>query len=128
MALGKTGRTKTRRRFPTAQGCSTLRTIVERLHAKGVEVYRVQDPAGLLTFERGLTKAIAEGLIVEPNCSAVVACHASAAGLAIVVGRTLPAIEELVRKVEEQGACRPQCASQGLGRQGREGEGEGRKR
>jgi acyl-CoA thioesterase I len=88
------------------------RTIVERLHAKGVEVYRVQDPAGLLISERGLTNAIAEHLIVEPNCSPLVACHANAAGLAIVVRRTLPAIEALVRKVEKRGACRPQCASQ----------------
>jgi hypothetical protein len=88
------------------------RTIVERLHAKGVEVYRVQDPAGLVISERGLTNAIAEHLIVEPNCSPTVACHANAAGLAIAVRRTLPAIEALVRKVEKQGACRPQCASQ----------------
>jgi GDSL-like Lipase/Acylhydrolase family len=89
------------------------RTIVERLHAKGVEVYRVQDPAGLvISMERGLTNAVAKHLIVEPNCSPTVACHANAAGLAIAVRRTLPAIEALVRKVEKQGACRPECASQ----------------
>jgi GDSL-like Lipase/Acylhydrolase family len=88
------------------------RTIVERLHAKGVEVYRVQDPAGLVIRERGLTNAIAERLIVEPNCSPLVGCHASAAGLGFAVSRTLPAIEALVRKVEEGEACRPQCSDQ----------------
>jgi acyl-CoA thioesterase-1 len=87
------------------------RAIVERLHAKGVEVYRLSDPVSLL-MERGLPNLIAEHLIVEPNCSPLVACHATAAGLAIVVRRSLPAIEALVRTVEEQGACRPQCWDQ----------------
>jgi GDSL-like Lipase/Acylhydrolase family len=87
------------------------RTIVERLHAKGIEVYRLGDPVSLL-IQRGLTNLGAEHLIVEPNCSPLVACHATAAGLAIVVRRTLPAIEALVRTVEEQGVCRPQCWDQ----------------
>jgi hypothetical protein len=80
------------------------RTIRERLHAKGVEVYT------LLNMGQGLTSR--GDLLVESYCSWNIACHLNPAGLAIVVRRTLPAIEALVSKVEKHGACRPQCWNQ----------------
>ncbi len=77
------------------------RTIRERLSAKGVEVYT------LVNMEQGMTSR--GDLLVESYCSPLIACHLNEAGLAIVVRRTPPAIEALIRKVEKQGAWRPQC-------------------
>jgi hypothetical protein len=70
------------------------RTIVERLHAKGAEVYLLEN------MQRGIIDRA--DLHVEssraPNSTM---WHLTPAGYAIVVRRTLPAIESLVRKVEE---------------------------
>ena len=75
---------------------TSRRTIVKRLRRKGVEVYVF----GLNQMNRGI---LSRGdLLVEGHCSASIACHANVAGLAIIVGRTLPAIEALVKKVEKR--------------------------
>lgn len=71
------------------------RTIVERLHAKGAEVYQLEN------MQRGIIDRA--DLHVEssrvPNSTN---WHLTPAGYAIVVRRTLPAIEALVRKVEKR--------------------------
>ena len=70
------------------------RTIVERLHAKGAEVYLLEN------MQQGIVDRA--DLHVEssrvPNSTR---WHLTPAGYAIVVRRTLPAIEALVRKVEK---------------------------
>jgi len=72
------------------------RTIVERLRAKGAEVYLLEN------MQEGI--ASRADLHVEssrvPNSTN---WHLTPAGYAIVVRRTLPAIEALVRKVEKRG-------------------------
>jgi acyl-CoA thioesterase I len=73
------------------------RTIVERLRAKGVEVYLF----GLNQMNRGITTRA--DLSHEGYCSPSIACHANPAGVAVIVHRSLPAIEALVRKVEKRG-------------------------
>jgi acyl-CoA thioesterase-1 len=71
------------------------RTIVERLHAKGAEVYLLQN------MQEGISDRA--DLHVEssrvPNSTN---WHLTPAGYAIVVRRTLPAIEALVRKIEKR--------------------------
>jgi GDSL-like Lipase/Acylhydrolase family len=71
------------------------RTIVERLHAKGTEVYVLE------RMQQGIVDRA--DLHVEssrvPNSTR---WHLTAAGYAIVVRRTLPPIEALVRKVEKR--------------------------
>jgi lysophospholipase L1-like esterase len=72
------------------------RTIVERLRAKGAEVYLLEN------MQQGIGDR--GDLHVEssrvPNSTN---WHLTPAGYAIVVRRTLPAIEALVRKVEKRG-------------------------
>jgi lysophospholipase L1-like esterase len=72
------------------------RTIVERLRAKGAEVYLMEN------MQQGIGDRA--DLHVEssrvPNSTN---WHLTPAGYAIVVRRTLPAIEALVRKVEKRG-------------------------
>jgi GDSL-like Lipase/Acylhydrolase family len=72
------------------------RTIVERLRAKGAEVYLLEN------MQEGI--ASRADLHVEsshvPNSTN---WHLTPAGYAIVVRRTLPAIEALVRKAEKRG-------------------------
>lgn len=72
------------------------RTIVERLRAKGAEVYLLEN------MQQGI--ADRGDLHVEssrvPNSTN---WHLTPAGYAIVVRRTLPAIEALVRKAEKRG-------------------------
>jgi hypothetical protein len=70
---------------------ANIRTIVERLHARGTEVYLLKD------MKRGLTD-----LAVESPPLPVGRWHLNPAGYAIVVSRTLPAVEALVRKVEKR--------------------------
>ena len=71
------------------------RTIVDRLHAKGAEVYVLEN------MQQGIVDR--GDLHVEssrvPNSTN---WHLTPAGYAIVVRRTLPAIEALVRKVEKR--------------------------
>jgi acyl-CoA thioesterase I len=71
------------------------RTIVERLRAKGAEVYLLEN------MQHGIVDRA--DLHVEsfriPNSTR---WHLTPAGYAIVVHRTLPAIEMLVRKVEKR--------------------------
>ena len=71
------------------------RTIVERLRAKGTEVYVLEN------MQQGIVDRA--DLHVEstrvPNSTR---WHLTPAGYAIVVRRTLPAIEGLVRKVEKR--------------------------
>src|SRR5215470_5547208 len=71
------------------------RTIVERLRAKGAEVYLLEN------MQQGISDRA--DLHVEsshvPNSTN---WHLTPAGYAIVVRRTLPAIEALVRKVEKR--------------------------
>jgi GDSL-like Lipase/Acylhydrolase family len=71
------------------------RTIVERLHAKGAEVYMLEN------MQQGIIDRT--DLHVEssrvPNSTN---WHLTPVGYAIVVRRTLPAIEALVRKVEKR--------------------------
>jgi acyl-CoA thioesterase I len=71
------------------------RTIVERLHAKGTEVYLLEN------MQQGIIDRA--DLHVEssrvPNSTN---WHLTPVGYAIVVRRTLPAIEALVRKVEKR--------------------------
>jgi hypothetical protein len=68
------------------------RMIVEKLRAKGAQVYVLEN------MQQGIVERA--DLHVEsvrnPNNTA---WHLTAAGYAIVVGRTLPAIEALVRKI-----------------------------
>jgi lysophospholipase L1-like esterase len=71
------------------------RTIVERLRAKGVEVYlleNMQEGIG----DRGDLHVESSRVANSTNW------HLTPAGYAIVVRRTLPAIEALVRKVEKR--------------------------
>jgi len=71
------------------------RTIVERLRAKGAEVYLMEN------MQQGIVDRT--DLHVEssrvPNSTR---WHLTAAGYTIVVRRTLPAIEALVRKAEKR--------------------------
>jgi lysophospholipase L1-like esterase len=71
------------------------RTIVERLHAKGAEVFQLEN------MQQGIIDRA--DLHVEssrvPNSTN---WHLTPSGYAIVVRRTLPAIEALVRKVEKR--------------------------
>jgi hypothetical protein len=96
-----------RKRFAVSLDTVTAnkRTIRERLYAKGVEVYTV------LNGQQGINdRADLHQESSRPDFSR--GYHLNAAGNAIVVRRTLPAIETPVRKAEKQGACRPQCWNQ----------------
>jgi acyl-CoA thioesterase-1 len=71
------------------------RTIVERLRAKGAEVYLLEN------MQQGIVNR--NDLHVESSRPLnSTAWHLNAAGYAIVVQRTLPAIEALVRKAEKR--------------------------
>jgi lysophospholipase L1-like esterase len=70
------------------------RTIVERLHAKGAEVYLLEN------MQRGIIDR-ADLHVESSRAPNRTMWHLTPAGYAIVVRRTLPAIESLVRKVEE---------------------------
>jgi acyl-CoA thioesterase I len=72
------------------------RTIVERLRAKGAEVYLLEN----------MQQGIVDRMDLHVESSRVphsTAWHLTSAGYAIVVRRTLPAIEALVRRVERRG-------------------------
>jgi hypothetical protein len=73
------------------------RKIIERLRAKGVEVYSVKAPQSMGILERTDLHAESSHIPYSPTW------HLNAAGYAFVVRRTLPAIETLVRKVERRG-------------------------
>jgi GDSL-like Lipase/Acylhydrolase family len=71
------------------------RTIVDRLHAKGAEVYVLENmQQGIV--DRGDLHVESSRVLNSTNW------HLTPAGYAIVVRRTLPAIEALVRKVEKR--------------------------
>jgi acyl-CoA thioesterase-1 len=71
------------------------RTIVDRLHAKGAEVYVLENmQQGIV--DRGDLHVESSRVLNSTNW------HLTQAGYAIVVRRTLPAIEALVRKVEKR--------------------------
>jgi lysophospholipase L1-like esterase len=73
------------------------RIIVERLRAKGAEVYLLEN------MQQGIVDRAelhVESSRPPPNSST--SWHLTPAGYAIVVRRTLPAIEALVRKVEKR--------------------------
>jgi hypothetical protein len=71
------------------------RTIVERLRAKGAEVYLLEN------MQQGIVDRV--DLHVESShVPDSTRWHLTPAGYAIVVRRTLPAVEALVRKVENR--------------------------
>jgi acyl-CoA thioesterase-1 len=71
------------------------RTIVDRLHAKGAEVYVLENmQQGIV--DRGDLHVESSRVLNSTNW------HLTPAGYAIVVRRTLPAIEALVTKVEKR--------------------------
>jgi lysophospholipase L1-like esterase len=83
---------------------ANVRTIVERLRAKGAEVY---------LLDHDMQRSIRDRADLHVRSSRpAFNYHLNAAGYAFVVHRTLPAIEALVRKVERRGACGPQCLHQ----------------
>jgi acyl-CoA thioesterase-1 len=71
------------------------RTIVERLHTKGVEVYLLEN------MQQGISDR-ADLHVESSHAPNSTRWHLTPAGYAIVVRRTLPAIEGLVRKVEKR--------------------------
>jgi acyl-CoA thioesterase I len=75
---------------------ASKRTIVERLRAKGTEVYLLEN------MQQGI--GARADLHVEACCPSPMsaAYHLNPAGYAIVVHRTLPEIEALVRKAEKR--------------------------
>jgi lysophospholipase L1-like esterase len=78
----------------SADVAANKRTIVERLRAKGAEVYLLEHmQQGII--DRG-------DLHVESSRGNPTQWHLNQAGYAIVVRRTVPAIETLVRKVEKR--------------------------
>jgi hypothetical protein len=75
---------------------ANTRTMVERFRAKGIEVYVLEK------MQRSIWNRVDLHVESPPRLD-VMHWHLTPAGYAIVVRRTLPAIEALVRKVEKRG-------------------------
>jgi acyl-CoA thioesterase I len=72
------------------------RTIVERLHAKGAEVYLLEN------MQQGIVDRADLHVESSRPPPTSTSWHLNPTGYAIVVRRTLPVIEALVRKVEKR--------------------------
>jgi hypothetical protein len=81
---------------PEGTIAANMQAIVQRLRAKGAEVYVIEK------MQQGIVDRgdLHVEQVHNPNNTE---WHLNASGYAIVVGRTLPAIEALVQKAEKRG-------------------------